>query len=138
MSWAHAYVGLPFAPFGLGPRAYNCWGLVRQVLADRHGINVPPYGDLGADDLAGIADRMGAPPLEWSEVARPRAFDVMLAAQRPASVVPLHCGIMVDARRVLHIAEATNACVMALDHPHLAGRVLGFWRHRDIAREVAA
>lgn len=125
MIWWARYVGLPY-----DAAALNCWSLVRQVYADHLNVNLPEYGDVDPNQIDRVARRMDSPPADWVKVDSPQAFDVMLASARPGSRVPLHAGVMVDAHKVLHVWEATNACVMPINHLFLAGRVLGYHRHK--------
>lgn len=129
VTWWARYIGLPFERLGRGPEAYDCWGLVRAVYADRLGLALPEHGGIAPEDVGRIGPLMARPPEVWRIVAAPRALDVMVASARPGSRVPCHVGVMVDARRVLHVARGTNAAVMPVDHPFLQGRILCFRRH---------
>ncbi|PHP68176.1 phage tail protein [Zhengella mangrovi] len=124
------YVGLPFKADGLDRRGLHCWGLVRLVLKEQCGIDLPAYGDVSAADLLAVSRRMEAGQVaeDWRQVYQPRAFDVVLmrAHGRPATV---HCGIMADHSTLLHVEEATDSVLVPLQHPMIRHRLAGFFRH---------
>ena len=126
MSWWGRYVGLPF---GEGAGEVTCWSLVRMVYRDRLGLELPAYGEISARDLVRIARTMEAHKDDgWRAVDVPAEHDVcLMRAPRGGSVVA-HVGVMIDARRMLHVEEASAAVVVPVTHPGIAGRVLGFRR----------
>lgn len=138
--WWGKWIGLPFVSGGRGPAAYDCWGLVRAVMAEVHGIALPEHDGVDAGDALRIARRMtrGQTDGSFARVNAPRAFDVMLATHGPTSRLPGHAGIMIDDTRVLHIWRPTGSHVLRLSDPALARRVCGFFRHEALAGEVAA
>lgn len=125
MAWWSQYIGLPY------DRAH-CWELVRRVYADRAGIELPTYGEIDARDLMRVARAMqgdaGQEP--WVPVDNPQALDVVLLSGR-ARVA--HVGVMVDAGRVMHTEQATGCVLLAVTNPAIAGRIMGYRRHRDLA-----
>ena len=128
MRWMEKYVGLPFKDFGRDFGGVDCWGLVRLVLARECGIDLPSYGEISARDLMRVTatikhDSSGEP---WREVNRSelKAFDVALLRGRP-----MHVGIMMTPKLLLHVEEATAAVLVPLTHSSVAGRLLGFRRH---------
>lgn len=125
MDWFARYVGLPF---GDGPGQVNCWALVRRVYADRLGVDLPPYGEISARDLARIARAMeGGKDDGWTECGpEPLAVVLMRSARGGQRVV--HVGVMVDGQRVLHVEEAAAAAVVPVAHFSIAGRIAGFRR----------
>ena len=135
MSWWSPLVGCPYENGARGPAAFDCWGLVHFAYRQNLGLALCEYSDVSAHDVMAVARRMERPGCEgpWRPVQSDVApFDVMVATARPGARRAGHVGLMLDARRVLHVWEATNVCVMPIDHAFLAGRVLGIWRHRDL------
>lgn len=126
MSWAAAYVGLPF---GMAAGELTCWGLVRQVYADHLGVDLPEYGEISVHDLLRIARAMTRGKDDgWRAVNPPQEFDVciMRSPQGGASVV--HVGVMTGPRHVLHVEAATAAVIVPIAHFSVAGRILGYRR----------
>jgi len=134
VSWVSDYVGLPFAPFGRGPEVYDCWGLVRAVFADRIGVDLPMYDEIGPDDRRRVAEAMtaGCGSGPWQPVDRPREFDVMVA-RRPGWRLAGHVGVMLGARDVLHVWKGSGVHVARVNDPALAGIILGYQRHEALA-----
>lgn len=134
MNWAGRYVGLPFVDGGRDRRGVDCWGLVKIVYADCLGIELPTYGEISARELRRIAGTVGdAQTTEtWRQVIDPQPFDVAVM-RAGASAIAAHVGVMVDARRVLHVERASSACIEDIDTPMMRHRVTGYWRHAEAA-----
>ena len=133
-AWAARYVGIPFADaVEESAGGLHCWGLVRLVLARAAGLDLPAYGEIGARELAALALFAGEAAREpWLPVmGPPRALDVALM-RGPARAVS-HCGIMVSPSHVLHVEAAHDSVVVAVSHPSVRRRLIGFFRHRALA-----
>lgn len=128
MTWAAPYVGLPF---GEGPGEVTCWSLVRRVMAERRGIELPAYGEISARDLVRVARTMGREQLAetWRAVSVPQEFDVALMRSARGGRAIVHVGIMIDGRRLLHVEDRTASVVVPLDHYSVRGRIVGFRRY---------
>ncbi|MBR9764150.1 MAG: C40 family peptidase [Rhodobacteraceae bacterium] len=130
MNWTRALVGAPYRDGGRGPKAFDCWGIVRQVFADQLGVDLPGYGDISADDLRRVAREMarGRDSWPWAPVEVPQEFDVAVMA-RPGGRAPVHVGVCTGAGTVLHTEQATGAVLVPLDSPLIRFRLLGFRRY---------
>lgn len=131
MSWAAAYVGLPFVDGGRDRRGVDCWGLVRLVYAAERGIDLPSYGEISAADLLALARAFtaGAQGAHWPETLHPHPFDVAVMRSGQGHRGIVHVGVMVDARRVLHVERATDSVIVPITHHSVAGRIMGFRRY---------
>ncbi len=100
--WARQYMGKPWINGGQGPEAFDCWGLVRHVLAEHFNIQVPTV-DIDPDCLRGCirALQNGKRDGTWRRVKTPGDGDVVLMAH---AKYPSHIGIWlhVDAGGILH------------------------------------
>lgn len=119
--WWAKYIGTPYAEA-------HCWELVRRVYSDQRDIDLPAYGEIDAAKLVEVARAMaGAQAAEiWTPVTHGETFDVALLRGRSQV---WHVGVMVGPRHMLHTERATNAVVVPLSHPLIAGRVTGYRRY---------
>lgn len=125
------FIGLPFVAGGRGPKAVDCWGLVKLYLEQQHGVmSLPGYA--GSDPRSAIAEAMAA--ADWSRTDAPRDGDVvvMLTPIGGSRVAPLHVGVMVSQKHVLHVDEGAVSLCLPLQHPTIALRIHGFWRHKEL------
>lgn len=132
MDWWARYVGIPFVDGGRGFDGLDCWGLVRLIYAEQAGLELPLYGEISARDLAAVARAIRTGQDAWFEPERPAALDAVTMRLTSRSWVG-HVGVMVDARRLIHIEEKTAAAVVPVDHFTVRDRIAGYRRHRDIA-----
>lgn len=128
------YVGIPFLDHGRDRDGCDCWGLVRLVLAEQAGLDLPSYGEISADALLAVSRRIRAAtdagPWRRVDGAPRRALDVVvMRSLADAAAVPVHVGIMLDARRMLHTVKAADSHAVPLSHPSVAPRIIGFFRH---------
>ncbi len=139
MIWAAKYIGLPFLDHGRDFNGVDCWGLVRLVLKHEKGIDVPSYGDTSALDLQTVANTVKREAFAYPWVAvMPNAiepFDVAVMYRRRD---PIHVGIMVTDKHVLHIEEKISAVMVPVSHATIVFRYPRFFRHQRLVNERAA
>lgn len=139
--WAERYVGRPY----LGsPTGVHCWALVREVLRDQAGVEVPEYGMVDARELSSVSgtiDRERADPGQWELVqyGQEREFDVVVmrgwmrdqggGLRRGVA----HVGVVTEPGRVLHVDNPHDAVVSRLDCRETRPRVVAIYRHRGLA-----
>ena len=58
MHWINNYVGLPWVAYARGPEAFDCWGLVLDVLSKHFDIELPQYLGVFTDDAVGMTHAM--------------------------------------------------------------------------------
>lgn len=136
--WAADYLAIPYLPGGRDADGCDCWGLVRLVHMRERGVLLPLHCEIEGADLRAVARAMqagsaGAAGSPWQQVEDPARFDVVLmfgAARGPGGTrIPVHCGVMVDERQMLHIERDSDAVIVPLDHPTVVRRIMGAWRH---------
>ena len=105
MHWADDYVGRPFKKGGRGPEYFDCYGLVRLVLHEQSGILLPSYAE---DDPDGWSIESHA--IGHRKVTEPKPLDVAILytdvrAGLTWKSAPVHIGVFVDAKHILHVEE---------------------------------
>lgn len=134
VSFASDYIGLPFESGGRGPESVDCWGLVCLVYRREAGIDLPPYGEIGAREARrvsrAVADEQCLGP--WRAVVQPRAMDVCVM-RAPGHRLACHVGVMADSETVLHVEAGACTHLQRVDDLMLRPRILGYWRHEALA-----
>lgn len=129
--WLVDYIGLPFAPHGRGPAAFDCWGLVRHVLAREFGIeSLPSYnaGYRSVKDRA-VAALVGRETTRaWARLSLESAWLGDVIAFNVAAR-PRHVGLVIDADWMLHIQRGADSCLSRFRRVPWADRIEGVYRH---------
>lgn len=130
LHWAAALIGKPYKRGAMGPDAYDCWGLVRWVFAQRYGILMPVV-NVGDDTLDNVAAIKRASEVSgWQPVADPTAADGDIVLMHGPE--GRHVGVMVRADgllRLLHCIDGAGVCYQPLADVQLAGfSGFVFWR----------
>jgi cell wall-associated NlpC family hydrolase len=103
--WAARYIGAPYVAGAAGPAAFDCWGLVRAVVALRHGI------DLAHSVRPGAARALG-----WRPVHGPAADGDVVSLRAPDG--QRHVGVAVLRGRrlvLLHAIRSRGVCCQPID-----------------------
>lgn len=134
MHWAEELIGRPYRAGGQGPDAFDCWGVVRWVMAHRFGRELPAI-PIDASDLRAILTAFRDHPerQRWSLVASPAEGDCVLLRQ---SRHPIHVGVWlsVDGGGVLHAVEANGVVFQRVRDLLTCGwRIEGFYRRNEDA-----
>lgn len=133
MHWAAELIGLPYRRGAHGPHEFDCWGLVRHVFAQIHGIAMPviEVGPLAADTPANVAAIKHAAAVSgWapSGATTPAEHDIVLMN----GIDGRHVGVMVAANgtlALLHCLEGAGVCVQPLADLARSGFTgFVFWR----------
>lgn len=130
MHWAAPLIGRPYRRGAGGPDAFDCWGLVRWVFAQVHGISMPlvAVDDEGVDNVAAIKRAAAVSGWRPSGARSPAADDIVLM-HGPAG---RHVGVIVDANGglfLLHALERVGVCLQPLtDLSRLGFSGFTYWR----------
>ncbi len=109
--FATQYIGRKWVAFGRGPKAYDCWGLVMEILAVHYGIIIGDTVVDGSNTRARVRAFLNARETQmadWLEVQYPGDGDVVLMSNKHD--VPTHCGIYLSAMGggILHCEEGVG------------------------------
>jgi cell wall-associated NlpC family hydrolase len=107
----------------------DCYGLVRLVLHNEYGIDLPELSD-DYEDALNLAEtaRLFAekrPVLAAEKLPGPRERAVALITERG---VPAHVGMAAGGGYVLHTGVKTGSVCQRETHPGLRGRIEGYYR----------
>lgn len=129
--WVKAYIGIPFANRGRDRTGLDCWGLVRLVLREQLGVDLPSLKDKyeRASDGVIVSHLVNAqrPIIGAERVNDPIAGDIVLLSLRG---LPCHVGVYVGGGLMLDVRKDTETVVEDLSAPRWARRVEGYYRAR--------
>lgn len=144
-SWAAGYVGIPFRDLGRDRDGCDCWGLVRLILAEQTGTDLPSFATqyesernhLKVQGLAGSQKAVGG----WRQIGAgdERPFDVAEMTQPVRTAdgwrwLPIHCGLVVSHDWLIHVEQSTAAVLVPYRSTQaLRNRIVAFWRARPLA-----
>jgi cell wall-associated NlpC family hydrolase len=128
-TWVSKYVGIPFVSGGRGISGCDCYGLVRIVLMEQFGYNLPLLSGNYKDALV-MAEtepvlRSQLPLLTGEKIdkAEPGAVAVIRYQGRST-----HIGIYVDGTYILHTLKDIGAHVVSAEGGFLRGGIEGVYR----------
>ena len=133
LHWAAALIGRPYCRGACGPDEFDCWGLVRYIFEQIHGIAMPviAVGPAEADTPDNVAAIKRAAEISgWrpSDDRGPAEHDIVLMS----GVDGRHVGVMVAANGtllLLHCVEPQGVCAQPLAEMQRAGFTgATFWR----------
>jgi cell wall-associated NlpC family hydrolase len=127
--WVKKYIGIPFVSNGRMTDGCDCYGLVRLVLRNEYGIDLPELSDNYADAL-NIKEtaRLFAehrPVLAGEKIDAPEEKAVAVLTEHGATA---HVGIVAGGGYILHTGIKTGSVCQRETHPGLRGRIEGYYR----------
>jgi hypothetical protein len=128
-SWVSRYIGIPFVSGGRGLAGCDCYGLVRLVLRDQFGYQLPPL-DLAYKNACDTAEaapliQRYTPLLKGNQLSNPEGGSV--AVIRCCGRTS-HVGVFVDGECILHTLPGIGAHCAGTGHLFLRGAVEGIYR----------
>jgi cell wall-associated NlpC family hydrolase len=126
--WVKKYIGIPFVSNGRTMDGCDCYGLVRLVLRNEYGVELPELSDDYADAL-NVAETARL----FAEKLPALAGEKIAAAQEKAVVVitehgvAAHIGIAAGGGYILHTGIKTGSVCQRETHPGLRGRIEGYY-----------
>ncbi len=130
--FARKAVGVPFKPHRNSYEGWDCWGLIVSAYKEVYNVDLPcwhkEYKSVKDNEKlkqlfkGGIAEK-------FKQVDTPGVGDVAVVFMRG---VPVHAGLMIDRKRMLHVEHGINTCVQRVAE----FRLDGYYRYAEfIARE---
>lgn len=132
-SWAEQYMGKPFEFKGRGPDTFDCWGLVKLVLSEQYGIELPDYEypdwhSISPTRARAIIDMHIHHGLAhgWTPVLRAERGDLIIFH---VGAHKSHIGLMLNAVHMLHAPEGSTSRIERVDTCIWQARIEGIYRH---------
>ena len=123
------YVGIPFETHGRDFNSVDCYGLVRLIMEQEHGIIMDSYteGYSDAHDARSVQRAITANVTkEVYEVQEPLEGDVIMF--RLCGVVA-HMGIVINKEgHFIHSIKGTNSCIENFNYFKWNRRIDSYWR----------
>jgi len=126
--WVKKYIGIPFVSNGRTLAGCDCYGLVRLVLNNEYGVDLPElsgdYSDaLNVEETSRLfAEQL--PVLAGQKIAAPREGAVAVITEHG---VAAHIGITAGGGYILHTGIKTGSVCQRETHPGLRGRIEGYY-----------
>jgi len=126
--WVKKYIGIPFASNGRSIDGCDCYGLVRLVLRNEYGVDLPELSDNYADALnVSETERLfseNLPVLAGEKIDTPEEKAVVVITEHGISA---HIGIVAGGGYILHTGVKTGSVCQRETHPGLRGRIEGYY-----------
>jgi cell wall-associated NlpC family hydrolase len=126
--WVGKYIGIPFITNGRAMNGCDCYGLIRLVLSNEYGIELPELSDNYTD-----AKNLKETARLFAEHRPVLAAEKLPKAQEKAVVVftehgvAAHIGIVAGGGYILHTGAKTGSVCQRETHPGLRGRIEGYY-----------
>jgi cell wall-associated NlpC family hydrolase len=126
--WVGKYIGIPFVSNGRTIEGCDCYGLVRLVLRNEYGIDLPLLSD-DYSDAANLREtaklfKDNLPVLAGEKISEPLEKAVVVITEHGAAA---HIGIAAGGGYILHTGVKTGSVCQRVTHPGLRGRIEGYY-----------
>lgn len=116
-----ALIGKKFEYGGRGPDSFDCYGLIRHIVKENDGVEIPDY--VSPSEGGKIAAIFSTEVHRWQEV--PRAPGTVVLIRVPGS---MHVGYMVSHDKMIHTWEGSGGVVIEKLHDW-ERRIIGFYKY---------
>jgi cell wall-associated NlpC family hydrolase len=126
--WIKKYIGIPFLSNGRTLEGCDCYGLVRLVLRDEYGIELPQLSDnyYDAKNIEETARLFteNLPVITAGKIPGPKEGALVVITEQGR---PCHVGIAAGGGYILHTGAKTGSVCQRETHPGLRGRIEGYY-----------
>lgn len=133
--WIGRYIAVPFKTHGRDITGCDCWGLVRLVLKEQYGIDLPDHAE-GYETATSLSHEDIGKVIAAESAARWRQIDKGIARLGDVIILrtkghPLHIGLVVAPGMMLHVLRGANSVVECFDGVRWKSKIYGFYRHES-------
>lgn len=145
LPWVEEYMKIPFKKDGMTRDGLNCYGLVRIIMLDRCGIEIPAFEEISSHELALVEGTIneGKNHTRWVpvDVGLEKIYDVgvfkeLCVVDKKIRAMAIHVGIVVAPGWVLHAKEELGIVMQSYQDKagmrKTVGKLQGFYRHRAL------
>ncbi len=122
-----------YGHYGMGPREFNCWGLVRAGLHGLFGVALlPAFGEIHPDNKAGMTGAWRSIRGRFEE-CQPEAGAMACCYE---GNVLMHVGLVIKRRGqlwMLHTVEGSGPVQTAIRHAALLAQRVRYYRYVGVA-----
>lgn len=120
------YIGIPFADNGRTIDGYDCWGLVKALYLEFHGVSLPDFVyDEATEDTVALffIDELNIKQA-WENV---EPQEGSIAVFQIAGLVR-HAGFMISPTEFIHTIDGTQTVIESIKGLRWAGRFKGCYK----------
>jgi cell wall-associated NlpC family hydrolase len=137
--WVKKYVGIPFVSGGRTMQGCDCWGLVRLVLHDEYGYDLPSldadYSDaLDRSSISPCFEKY-APLILGEKIDCPKESSVAIIR---SGKLATHIALYAGDGYILHARRRCGSVCERLSSPALTGLVEGWWHVSESYRTTSS
>ncbi|MCL2174971.1 MAG: NlpC/P60 family protein [Treponema sp.] len=128
-NWVKKYIGIPFLSNGRTLKGCDCYGLIRLVLRNEYGIELPELSNdyssaLNVEETAMLFAEH-RPVIAAEKIDKSEEKALVVITERGFSA---HVGIAAGGGFVLHTGMKTGSVCQRESHPGLRNRIEGYYR----------
>lgn len=128
-AWTQKYVGIPFLSGGRDKRGVDCYGLVRLILNNEYGYDLPllvnTYDNALDISETGSLFQKYVPLLCGEKISKPEEKAVALLKMRG---LPSHVALYAGDDFIIHAMSKNGVACERLSRPLLKSRIEGWYR----------